>query len=283
MLTCLILLPFLCTLVSSATYSLPSGDVWFRNPKKNTFKDAIEVCEGMDGNVIMVDTEFTKSQILEFMFLTDKLGFETWLDAEKNEEGKYVWRNKNNKEVNLTLLPFDEDKCHDNCCNLVLQPNGTIFSLSCEVNVKESGEGPGEKHRKEEKRGFVCELNPMTRLLGSLGKVQMELRQERNERKSLDARVVDLKRDYEPFKETTRRDFEEIKHDLDNEVTLRINLEEQLSALSKASDSYSKRMSSLQTSRTILSILCGVSVVAIIALSAMTCVVMERQKNGNFH
>lgn len=255
--------------VSTTTYSLPSGDVWYVNSVLfNDWKKANDSCKiDMEGYSVEVDIELTKNEILELINITDKR--EIWLDAHKENTTKYVWKTSQ-KEVNHTLLPLNitQKPCEDQCCHLILEPNGEVHGVGCSDNSTF--------------RKIVCQLIPVTSLSMRLDDAKNKIREVESQRENLNTSITNLQINYDLFRNKTVKDSEEMKSNLSKEVHLLENLNEQLTFLSKSSHDHQDQLNTLKRSRTILFILSTVCLVCVLGLMVMTRIVMKRQRAGYF-
>ena len=259
--------------VTCITYSLPSGDVWYSKMQKTSFKAAFDRCKDMEGNLIEIVDEISKTELAEFISPFSKTPFNIWIGATKKDDGTYSWITTD-KPVDLELLPFDDSKpnCDDKCCNLVFEPTGSIYAVKCEEEGMEQ----------TEVLGIVCQLIPVTKLTDALDDVKKDLREEQSERKKLGENLQKLSQSHYPFRKKTEEQFQSLQDSLTKEVENRENLGEQVTSLAKTAKTHGDDLESLKNNRTALFIVTAVCLVAVLGLFGMTCLVMKRQRQGGY-
>jgi len=263
---------FLVSLIEyslTATYSTKEGDVWLRKSYETLFQDSYKECKDLDGHLIEIYDILDKNEVIEFISppTTTSSVFNIWLGAVKKENRTYGWMTKKT-QVDHDLLPFDESMpvCESKCCNLVMQPSGSVFATPCKETTPRARS--------------ICHLLPVTSVKDRIESVNRDMRY-----KSID---IDNNRDsisklesmMVPFQTETKEKLEAIKLELEKEKTLRENLQDQLQGLSSSSKTFSEDIESMKTNRTTLYVLCVICMIGLIGLAAMTHLIIKRQRKG---
>lgn len=235
----------LITSISCVTVPSPTGDLWnLKRDRVVSFDVAWKECEDMKGFLIEIhdyhDLHDAKELILSHMetgTIPPPQGL-VWTAAVKRGDS-YHW-NQTGAPVDFTnLLHLDplNDVCYEDCCRLILKPNGKVMTVSCKVP--------------EIARG-VCTLPTQTRLKKSIEK-------EKGDRESFQTELT-LQLTAHVIEET------EARKEMGSKIVL----------LTQNSTKQESNITSMMTHKKVLYALYGVDVVLLAVIGLSTFLIYKR-------